>query len=229
MSEFSSNTTASRAVLKDRAKGALEGHYGTAVLIFFLVFVIEWVANMLVSGANSMLIFIADVFTGILKTGFCLFCLNLCCGRIAQASDLFYGYRCQFGKSLLLSFTNVLITMFYLLPANLAASAWSSGADTVGLYLVLTVVGAVLSVYLSLHLEMSWYLLLDFPDRSAAELLRLSARVVRGHKRRLFLLDLSFLPLELLNLFTLGIGSLWIGPYIRMTYTTFFLDLMKKD
>lgn len=275
MSEFSSNTTASRAVLKDRAKGALEGHYGTAVAVFFLMTAVTWMGNSVLryliyyvgvlfamagnlagsaasvgtalSSASTLaellspyetalniadyvMIVVAELFTGVLKTGICLFCLNLCCGRRTRIFDLFFGYRDQFGKSLRLSLVNTLISQLYLLPANLLVSAWSSDGNDTLLYLYagLTAVGFALYAYLSLYVAMSWYLLLDFPDRSASELLRLSARVIRGHKGRLFALYLSFLPLELLNLCTFGIGGLWIRPYIRTTYTEFFLDLMSN-
>lgn len=248
MSEFSSKPTTSRAVLKDRAKGALEGRYGVAVWVFFLMEAVAWMANSVISSgtslvgilapyetvldiANYLLIVLASLFTGVLKTGICLFCLNLCCGHRAQVSDLFYGYHYQFGKSMLLSLVNVLLAQFYLLPANLLIDAWASGENDSLFYCYagLTAAGFVVYAWLSLYPAMSWYLLLDFPDCSAPELLRLGARVIRGHKRRLFVLYLSFLPLELLNLCTFGIGGLWIRPYIRTTYTEFFLDLMKKD
>ena len=43
---------------------------------------------------------------------------------------------------------------------------------------------------------------------------------------RLFLLELGFLPPMLLCVLSLGIGFLWLEPYMQMTYTYFFLDLM---
>ncbi len=50
--------------------------------------------------------------------------------------------------------------------------------------------------------------------------------MMKGHKRRLFRLELSFLPLMLLCVLSFGIGFLWLNPYMQMTYTCFFLDLM---
>ena len=50
---------------------------------------------------------------------------------------------------------------------------------------------------------------------------------MRGHKRRLFLLQLSFFPLMLLSLLSLGIGNLWLRPYMDVAYAFFFLNLMR--
>ena len=49
---------------------------------------------------------------------------------------------------------------------------------------------------------------------------------MKGHKWRLFKLELSFLPLQIICMLSFGIGNLWLNPYMRMTYTEFFLDLM---
>ena len=49
---------------------------------------------------------------------------------------------------------------------------------------------------------------------------------MKGQRMRLFLLELGFLPLMLLCILSFGIGFLWLQPYMQMTHTCFFLDLM---
>ena len=68
--------------------------------------------------------------------------------------------------------------------------------------------------------------MLDFPQNSGKETLKLCWRLMRGNRKRLFLLELGFLPLLLLCLLSFGIGFLWLEPYMHMTYTCFFLDMM---
>ena len=46
---------------------------------------------------------------------------------------------------------------------------------------------------------------------------------------RYFLLELSFIGWSLLGLLTLGIGLLWILPYITQTNTQFYLDLTQQQ
>ena len=51
---------------------------------------------------------------------------------------------------------------------------------------------------------------------------------MKGHKGRLFYIELSFLPLLLLGAVSL-IGLLWVIPYMQMTYAVFYFDIMKQE
>ena len=55
----------------------------------------------------------------------------------------------------------------------------------------------------------------------------LSIRIMKGKKRKLFTIQLSFLPLMLLSMLTLGIGDLWLTPFMNMTMALYFLDIMR--
>lgn len=52
-----------------------------------------------------------------------------------------------------------------------------------------------------------------------------SRQLMKGHKTELFILDLSFIPWHLLGMLTLGIGYLWITPYINTTKAAFYKKL----
>lgn len=54
-----------------------------------------------------------------------------------------------------------------------------------------------------------------------------SRRLMDGHKGQLFLLDLSFIGWHLLAIATLGIGYLWLTPYIEATKAAFYDNLPK--
>jgi len=49
--------------------------------------------------------------------------------------------------------------------------------------------------------------------------------LMQGNKRRMFYLELTFLGWSILNIFTLGIGSLWLTPYMQATNAAFYLDV----
>jgi uncharacterized membrane protein len=51
---------------------------------------------------------------------------------------------------------------------------------------------------------------------------------MKGHKMKLFLLDLSFIGWSLLCIFTLGIGLLWLIPYMQSARAAFYEDLRTK-
>ncbi|RMC38741.1 MULTISPECIES: DUF975 family protein [unclassified Lactobacillus] len=52
-----------------------------------------------------------------------------------------------------------------------------------------------------------------------------SRRLMVGHKWQLFVLDLSFLGWYLIGLLTLGIGFIWIVPYVQTTKANFYRQL----
>lgn len=49
-----------------------------------------------------------------------------------------------------------------------------------------------------------------------------------GHKWRLFCLHLSFIGWWLLCTLTLGIGTLWLAPYIQNSTAAFYEDLKNQ-
>ncbi|MGG5371325.1 DUF975 family protein [Enterococcus sp. AZ196] len=55
-----------------------------------------------------------------------------------------------------------------------------------------------------------------------------SRRLMNGHKKRLFWLDITFIGWYLIVALTLGIAGLWIAPYVSATRAAFYKDLQEK-
>jgi uncharacterized membrane protein len=68
------------------------------------------------------------------------------------------------------------------------------------------------------------YLLAQNPEMSGIDAVQESKELMRGHKWRLFCLDLSFIGWWLLCILTLGIGLLWLNPYRYAARAAFYLD-----
>lgn len=268
-----SNSNLSSAMLKDKAKEALTGNYGKMILAVFMISMITFAAQFVVSFMISLLMNlffiikaiageglsldqiqilisqnafaemytgvctavdyvstqILGIFTSVFNVGLSLYCLNLVCGRTLKLSDIFYGYRFQFGKALKLSAVYVLVMQLYSLPSTVFTYLVSNDAgwQLVLPALLLYVAGLVIYVPISLSLSQIFLLLLDFPGYSAGDLIRLSIHIMKGNKARLFYIEMSFLPLMLLSYLSFFIGSLWLTPYMNVTYTLFFLNLMQ--
>lgn len=79
------------------------------------------------------------------------------------------------------------------------------------------------SVIASYRYAMAPFILLEHPETSAAEAIHMSKNMMRGKKWELFCLDLSFIGWFLLSVLTLGIGFLWLTPYINAARTNFYL------
>ena len=63
--------------------------------------------------------------------------------------------------------------------------------------------------------------------RQIWQTLRLSWRLMRGHKLRFFFLDFSFLGWDLLNYFSWGVVNLYVAPYKAASYAAFYQDLLR--
>jgi uncharacterized membrane protein len=59
--------------------------------------------------------------------------------------------------------------------------------------------------------------------------LRRSKDLTKGYKGRLFGLYLSFIGWAILCIFTLGIGYLWLVPYIKVAEANFYEGLKAEE
>lgn len=76
-----------------------------------------------------------------------------------------------------------------------------------------------------LSYSMTNYILEDEPTLSPNKAIDLSREMMKGHKFDLFYLYLSFIGWGILCLFTLGIGFLWLEPYILTAQASFYQDV----
>lgn len=72
------------------------------------------------------------------------------------------------------------------------------------------------------------YILLDNPQMKNNEAIELSMAMMDGHKMQLFLLFLSFIGWAILSAFTLGIGFIWLYPYVNTSCAHFYEDRKKE-
>jgi len=136
----------------------------------------------------------------IVWVGYAYFNLNLYDGQEPRPGDLFSHYS-NF-KTLLCSQLLVLLYTFL----------WS----------LLLIVPGIIAGY---SYAMTPFLLAEYPDLTASEALSLSKEIMRGNRWRLFCLHLSFIGWQILSSFTMGIGGLFLRPYIAAAETAFYRDL----
>ena len=94
-----------------------------------------------------------------------------------------------------------------------------------GLFSLALVIPGIIA---SMSLFLTPYLLKDYPKLSIVDTLRLSRKMMKGHKMQLFLLQLSFIGWILLNVLTLGLASLWITPYMMTAFAAFYHDVKEQ-
>lgn len=72
----------------------------------------------------------------------------------------------------------------------------------------------------------AYFLLMEYPQLTARQALKLSVTITKGHKWKLFVLDLSFLPWILLSYLTLDILLIWKLPYFQATRARAYRAMM---
>jgi uncharacterized membrane protein len=76
---------------------------------------------------------------------------------------------------------------------------------------------------------MVYYIALDNPELSATEVINKSKTMMNGHKLDFFILGLSFIGWIILIPFTFGLLSLWLVPYMQVTYANFYNSLKEHN
>lgn len=91
------------------------------------------------------------------------------------------------------------------------------------LWSLLFVIPAIIKTY---GYSMTMYILSDCPNVRAKDALKLSMRIMMGHKWELFVFQLSFIGWFILNSFTFGLlGLFYVVPYYQTAMAGFYLEV----
>ena len=90
------------------------------------------------------------------------------------------------------------------------------------LWMLLLIVPGFVAIF---SYSMTFWILADDPDAGPLEALSRSKAMMHGHRWQLFRLYCRFLGWVLLGLLTLGIGWLWVLPYLQMSFAEFYRQL----
>lgn len=152
----------------------------------------------------SLLGFAAFIIGGVLQMGYAKFLLKQHDGEEVNFRDLFSQFD-HFGTGFL---------------QNLLR----------GLYIVLwTLLLIIPGIIKMLSYSMTPFILAENPNLTASQAIDLSKQMMEGHKMDLFILNLTFIGWYLLNTLTLGIGSLWLNPYVNASYAAFYRELQAQN
>ena len=241
------NQFKSSAELKASAREHLLGHYGTAIGAFMIMGLLMGTITLAVSLIVDLstipgtiiyyaIMFLVSVLTGLFSSGSAYLYLKLICGRPVSVGDLFYGFQLCPDKAIVIQAWITLITYISSLPQiilNYMMLANVNHPDKMMNlmlpYALSMIFSGVVSVMLGLFYAQTYFLLHDFPQYTAKELLQKSRRLMVHHKGRLFYLYVSFLPLMLLGFLSFGLALLWVIPYMAATEAEFFLDLIRHN
>ena len=150
--------------------------------------------------------FLLSLLSGVVGAGFIIFLLNTVRNRQPCFENLLDGFGFWW-KIILLNLLQGLL---------------------IGLWSLLLIVPGIIAHY---RYSQALYILIDDPAKSPLQCLRESSALMDGHKKELFMLDLSFIGWYLLGMVPyLGYAAqVWSVPYIAMTKALYYEKLLGSN
>lgn len=183
-------------VLMSMARESLQGRWGLAIGTCL-------VYGLITAGIGAFHIvgpLTSLVVSGPMALGLAKFSLALSRSQDAKLEQIFEGFN-NFGTAFGAYFLTVLFTIL-----------WS---------LLLIVPGIIAAISYS----MTFYIIAEDSSIGIMQAIDKSIAMMFGYKMKYFRLCLRFFGLALLCILTLGIGFLWLIPYIHVTMAKFYDDL----
>lgn len=193
----------SRAEIKAYAKEQFKAQRGTSIIIVLLLFIISAVCG----GASVILIGgIAGIFVvPVIIIGANFAFLRIYRGEKVDVTALFSKFSGQYLRCL---------GGYWWM----ALFAW--------LWSMLFVIPGIIK---GLSYMMTPYILAECPNVPAKEALKLSMRMTKGHKGKLFVVGLSFIGWLMLSSLTFGILLIvYVGPYMQCTWAGYYEELREE-
>lgn len=199
------------------ARGSLEGRWGSVIGIHLIWFIV------LIGGIFGLGLFQGVVETIAGKSVFLEFGIQLIQNIVQAPFTMSFSYL-----SLRISRRE---PMHVPMVFQGFAHFWKACA-TYFLIFLFTILWMLLliipGIVAGLSYSMAWYILCDDPTLSPMEALRRSKAMMRGHRWRYFCLLCRFLGWGLLCIFTLGVGYLWLLPYVGTSVAVFYNNLKER-
>ena len=199
-----------------QAREALSGRWGLAVGAFFVYMLIvallsSYSLSREISNINGVVrsITISSsilllLIIGALELGAATFSLAIARKEEARLNMIFSGFN-HYGKtlglSLLMALFVILWTLLLIIPGIIAALSYS----------------------------MAYFIMSDDPNIGIMEAINKSKKMMYGYKWKYFCLGLRFIGWMILGILSLGIGLLWVIPYIYISYAKFYEDLKNNS
>lgn len=191
---------------KNRALANLDKAWAPAAIATLIFYVVTLAITYSIEfGIGSEYSLLATLITLPLSYGILVLFLDFARGEKIENSKLFDGYKYGFQRI----FTTGLLQLIY----------------TVLWYLLLIIPGIIKSYSYS----MTYYILKDNPELKNNAAIEKSMQMMDGHKMDLFLLHLSFIGWAILCLLTMGIGFIFLIPYMYTAQAHFYEDLKKQS
>ncbi len=231
---------------RTEARRKLSGKWSKAVCIFLayvvLTFVIKFIEGLFPDSMGQLFNIVNTIINVPLSFGLVFAFLKLFNDEDVKAFDFATLGFSNFGKSWGVTFqiflkmilpeiavivAFVILIVGYMSMGIMAISTQSAGASVFSNFMliigiILLVASIIWLITKSYYYQLAILVAIDNPDMSGADAVEESKRLMTGKRASLFCLELSFIGWAILSVATLGIGFLWLVPYVQFANVAFY-------
>ncbi len=228
--------------LMSAARASLRGCWETATgvsAVYGLYGVVVGVLPQFLESWYSAVVILSNIAAPSIALGFAVFSLSISRAGNGSFAQVFSGFRrfwTALGTWLVVMLIPWLWMLLVIVPGLILYFwyAWVAGAPADNplsdpsltlLGVVIICIASLVFSSVSLSYSQAYYLLADNPDMGAMEATGRSKKIMAGNRWKLFCLECRFFGWGLLCVLTLFIGSLWLSPYMWVSFAKFYDDL----
>lgn len=232
--------------IKKDAKIALKGKWGKAIVILLAYFLFTMALGFVegIFEKNEVLFTLIEIAVLIifvpLSFGLIISFIKLKRGEDVNAFGFIKDGFSRFGKSwgiafrtflkLLLPIVCIILAVLLIFSLTIFNAVINASKPLLNiLSVVIYIASIVYMVSRSLLYVISYYISYDNPELSSKECVLKSEELMKGNRGNYFLLELSFIGWAILTCFTLGIGLLWLVPYMQVAVVCFYEKVAKIE
>jgi uncharacterized membrane protein len=148
---------------------------------------------------SGVIVLLLELMVSVVSVGYCIYALNVSRHMQASYGNLLDGFAFFFKViwlSILIGIKVFLWSLLFLIPGIIAALRYSQAL----------------------------FILIDHPELSAGNCIRMSCQLMQGHKGEYFILNLSFLGWALLSV--IPFVMIYTQPYIVLTMANYYNALL---
>ena len=216
---------------RKQARVKLAGKWGKAILILVVYMLFNWLIGF-IGGIidnetlNSILSLCQLVINIPLSYGLLNSFIKLFNNEEVSAFDFLSAGFNNFGRSWKVAIYTILKLLFPTVINQVISNVNTSSINTSVLLVslvgfILLIVSSILMTTWSYYYKIANIVAIDDPDLTAKEAVNKSKEYMTGNRWKLFCLEFSFIGWAILAIFTLGIGYLWLIPYIQIAEIAF--------
>ena len=235
--------------IRKEAREALTGKWGKGVCIILAYLVIAFAISFIIgffdedSLIGTILSIGEIIITVPLSFGFALAFLKLkrnedikAFGFINLAVDNFSRAWRITGRTLLKMIVPIIILVVAIfiyagivVYSTMQLAIGEIQAAGIGLIVgvIIYIMAIIYVIVVSLLYSLTTYISYDNKEKTSLDVVNESARLMKGNRWKIILLELSFIGWAILAIFTFGIGYLWILPYMQVAIVCFYERLVQ--